>query len=129
MDPLENFSLAGVVAHRGLNIVPGLPRPGRHRNSYGDGPFARLATPRLPVEPGVYIWWVNGNIVYVGQTRTTANLSGAAALARCQLNSRGFDRRIHALALSTQWLRSGVQTARHTGRSLNLTSHGVGELQ
>jgi len=71
MDPLENFFLAGVVAHRGLNIVPDPPRPGRHRNSYGYGPFARLVMPRLPEEPGVYIWRVNGNIVYVGQTRTT----------------------------------------------------------
>jgi len=71
MEPLENFSLAGVVSHRGLNIVPGPPRSGRHRNSYGDGPFARLVMPRLPAEPGVYIWRVNGNIVYVGQTRTT----------------------------------------------------------
>jgi hypothetical protein len=71
MDPLENFSLAGFVGHRGLNIVPDPPRPGRHRNSYGDGPFARLVMPRLPAEPGVYIWLVNGNIAYVGQTRTT----------------------------------------------------------
>jgi hypothetical protein len=71
MDPLENFSLAGVVAQRGLNIVPGPPRPGRYRNSSGDGPFARLVMPQLPAEPGVYIWRVNGNIVYVGQTRTT----------------------------------------------------------
>jgi hypothetical protein len=71
MDPLENFSLAGLVAHRGLNIVPDPPSPERHRNSYGDGPFARLVMPQLPAGPGVYIWRVNGNILYVGQTRTT----------------------------------------------------------
>ncbi len=26
--------------------------------------------PRLPNEPGVYLWEVNGSIMYVGQTRT-----------------------------------------------------------
>jgi hypothetical protein len=71
MDPLENFSLAGAVSHLGLDIMPTLPRAGRRRNSYGDGPFARLVMPDLPAEPGIYLWRINGNIVYVGQTRTT----------------------------------------------------------
>jgi hypothetical protein len=66
----QGFTCAGIVGNRGLNLSPAPPPPGRLRHPYGDGPFARLVMPRLPNEPGLYLWDVDGSIVYVGQTRT-----------------------------------------------------------
>lgn len=64
------FTLAGSVGHRGLNLSPGEPPLGRSRHRYGDGPFARLVMPNLPGEPGIYLWDLEGTIVYVGRTTT-----------------------------------------------------------
>lgn len=66
----EGFTRAGAVTHRGLDLEP-LPLPTeRTRNRYGAGPFARLVMPPLPEAPGVYLWELDGVVVYVGQTRT-----------------------------------------------------------
>jgi hypothetical protein len=70
VSPTDGFVRAGVVGHAGLNLQL-LPLPeGRLRHAYGAGPFAKLRMPPLPSEPGLYLWEENGNIVYVGQTRT-----------------------------------------------------------
>ncbi len=42
----------------------------RARHKYGNGPFAKLVMPKLPNAPGVYLWELDGTVVYVGQTRT-----------------------------------------------------------
>jgi hypothetical protein len=67
--PTDGFVQAGIVSDRGLNILPNLPAAGRLRHLYGEGPFARLVMPPLPAEPGLYLWALNGEVVYVGQTR------------------------------------------------------------
>jgi len=71
MDSLNGFTFAGLVGNKGLNISPLPPRQGRSRHSYGDGPFAKLVMPPLPLEPGIYAWRVDGRVTYLGQTRTT----------------------------------------------------------
>ena len=70
MSITDDFRCAGMVGHRGLNLLPGPPPTGRTRHPYGEGPFARLVMPRLPDEPGLYLWDQDGTVVYVGQTRT-----------------------------------------------------------
>lgn len=70
MLPTDGFVRAGVVGNSGLNLEPD-PLPGnRTRHAYGNGPFAKLRMPPLPNEPGLYLWEEDGNVVYVGQTRT-----------------------------------------------------------
>jgi hypothetical protein len=66
----DGFVRAGEVGHRGLNLAPAAPPTGRLRHAHGSGPFARLVMPRLPAAPGLYLWEQDGQIVYVGQTRT-----------------------------------------------------------
>ena len=66
----DDFVCAGLVGNRGLNQIPSPPPPGRLRHPYGAGPFAKLVMPNLPNEPGLYLWDVDGLIMYVGQTRT-----------------------------------------------------------
>jgi hypothetical protein len=68
--PTGGFNCADAVTHRGLNVSPADPPLGRYRHSSGNGPFARLVMPRLPAEPGVYLWELDGKVVYGGQTRT-----------------------------------------------------------
>jgi hypothetical protein len=70
MPKTDGFTYAGNVGEAGLNLIPPPPTTGRRRHPYGDGPFAKLVMPRLPNEPGLYLWDVDGSIVYVGQTRT-----------------------------------------------------------
>jgi hypothetical protein len=68
---LAGFTCAGRVGHRGLNLTPADPPPGRHRHAFGDGPFVRLVMPTLPALPGLYAWQLDDDrIVYLGQTRT-----------------------------------------------------------
>lgn len=66
----RGFQRAGDIGHRGLNLAPDAAPEGRSRHTFGDGPFARLVMPRLPAQPGLYLWEQDGRIVYVGQTRT-----------------------------------------------------------
>jgi hypothetical protein len=66
---LTGFTFAGNVGHRGLNIDPADPPPGRRRHAYGNGPFARLVMPPLPAEAGLYAWQMDDDVVYIGQTR------------------------------------------------------------
>ncbi len=66
----DGFVFAGPVNNRGVNVAPLPLPPGRTRHKFGEGPFARLVMPQLPNEPGVYLWDLDGVIVYVGQTRT-----------------------------------------------------------
>jgi hypothetical protein len=71
VDMLDGFTCAGAIGHRGLNLAPADPPPGRLRHAYGDGPFAKLGMPKLPELPGLYAWQLNDDrIVYLGQTRT-----------------------------------------------------------
>lgn len=70
LESLEGFVRAGPVGHRGLDLRPADPPAGRARHAYGDGPFARLAMPKLPAEPGLYVWQLDEVVVYLGQTRT-----------------------------------------------------------
>jgi len=70
MPKTDGFTCAGSVGNAGLNLIPATPPLGRARHPHGDGPFAKLVLPRLPNEPGLYLWDVDGTIVYVGQTRT-----------------------------------------------------------
>ena len=65
-----DFALAGLVEAKGLNLWPDELPDGRHRHAFGAGPFARLKMPPLPEDPGLYIWEVDGQVMYVGQTRT-----------------------------------------------------------
>ena len=81
MLPTDGFECAGSIGHAGLNLEPEPLPAGRHRNRYGDGPFARLKMPPLPVEPGLYLWQMGDEVVYVGQTRTPL---------RERLGSRGY---------------------------------------
>jgi len=70
MNKLDEFSCVGPVNFKQLNLVP-MPLPeGRIRNKYGNGPFAKLTMPKLPNESGLYIWELDGQVLYVGQTRT-----------------------------------------------------------
>jgi len=66
--PTDGFFCAGTVGHRELNISPVQPPAGRLRHRFGDGPFAKLVMPRLPNQPGVYLWEVEGTVKYVGKT-------------------------------------------------------------
>lgn len=66
----SGFEKAGEVRYRALDIAPGEPPAGRLRHRYGLGPFARLVMPPLPALPGLYIWEQDGEVVYIGQTRT-----------------------------------------------------------
>jgi hypothetical protein len=70
MLPTDGFTCAGPIGHRGLNLAPADPPPGRQRHQYGGGPFAKLVMPSVPNLPGVYLWELDGAVVYVGQTRT-----------------------------------------------------------
>jgi hypothetical protein len=67
----DGFTRAGLVGSKALDLLPERPLPNRKRHRYGDGPFAKLVMPWLPDEPGVYLWEVDGAVVYVGQTRGT----------------------------------------------------------
>src|SRR5947209_8528820 len=66
----DGFQYAGPLSHRGLNLAPANPPLGRARHPFGTGPFARLVMPPLPARPGLYLWEQDGEVVYVGQTRT-----------------------------------------------------------
>lgn len=66
----QGFFRAGEVTATALNVYPNPLPIGRERHQYGDGPFARLKMPSLPNFPGVYLWDVDNEIVYVGQSRT-----------------------------------------------------------
>lgn len=66
---LDGFTPAGPIGHKGLNLPPAELPDGRKRHRYGHGPFARLAMPRVPAEPGLYAWELDGVVVYVGQTQ------------------------------------------------------------
>jgi hypothetical protein len=70
VDLTHGFKRAGPLTHRGLNLSPADPPSGRDRHPSGSGPFARLVMPPLPAEPGLYLWELDGQVVYVGQTRT-----------------------------------------------------------
>jgi hypothetical protein len=71
LDSLDGFVCAGHVGHQGLNLSPASPPTGRTRHAFGDGPFAKLVMPTLPVQPGLYAWQLDGSaVVYLGQTRT-----------------------------------------------------------
>lgn len=63
------FTCAGVVRHYALNVFPHATTSGRPRHKYGQGPFAKLLMPPVPGEPGVYLWTVDDEVVYVGETR------------------------------------------------------------
>jgi len=67
---LDGFVCAGQVLHRGLNLDPLEPPPGRSRHAFGGGPFARHVMPPLPAAPGLYVWKRDDTVVYVGQTPT-----------------------------------------------------------
>ena len=69
MDSKEGFSRAGLVSNRGLNLAASELPTGRQRHAFGNGPFARLVMPPLPIAPGLYLWQENDEVVYVGQTR------------------------------------------------------------
>lgn len=66
----ERFVRAGEVIHRGLDLPAPVIPIGRRKHAYGLGPFARLVMPPLPDVSGVYLWELDGEVVYVGQTRT-----------------------------------------------------------
>lgn len=61
---------AGEVGYGRLNVEPDPLPANRQRHAHGDGPFAKLRMPPLPNEPGLYLWEEDGEVVYVGQTRT-----------------------------------------------------------
>lgn len=75
------FTLAGRVRHLGLGLLPAPLPTGRERHRYGNGPFAKLLMPDLPATPGIYLWELEGVIVYVGQT---------AMSLRTRLGSNGY---------------------------------------
>ena len=81
MDSFEGFTCAGPIGYRGLNIYPAPLPLGRTRNRYGDGPFAKLIMPLVPNESGLYLWEMDGEVLYVGQTRTPL---------RVRLGSQGY---------------------------------------
>jgi hypothetical protein len=68
--PTDGFTLAGSVRHNGLNLAAPEVPAGRTRHRYGNGPFARLVMPALPNSPGMYLWELDGQVVYAGETRT-----------------------------------------------------------
>jgi hypothetical protein len=70
LNPFDGFTCAGPIGHRELNILPAPLPVGRTRNKYGNGPFAKLIMPLVPNEPGLYLWEMDGKVLYVGQTRT-----------------------------------------------------------
>jgi hypothetical protein len=67
---LAGFELAGAVGARATNLLPGALPPGRSRHAHGTGPFAKLIMPALPDLPGLYLWVVDNEVMYIGQTRT-----------------------------------------------------------
>jgi len=67
----DGFIHAGEVQAIALDLLPPPLPPGRQRHLYGEGPFARLQMPPLPDEPGLYLWVEDGDVVYIGQTRST----------------------------------------------------------
>jgi len=77
----DGFEFAGVVTCAELNLFPKMLPAGRTRHRYGDGPFARLKMPDVPDSPGVYLWDLDGQIVYVGETRSSL---------KQRLGSRGY---------------------------------------
>lgn len=70
VNPFEGFVCAGPLGYKELNIFPALLPVGRTRNKYGDGPFAKLIMPPVANESGLYLWEMDGQVLYVGQTRT-----------------------------------------------------------
>jgi hypothetical protein len=70
-DQRFGFTLAGRVQAKELNMPSHQPPVGRRWHEYGGGPFARFVMPSLPREAGLYLWEVNGEIVYVGSTEGT----------------------------------------------------------
>lgn len=70
MNPFEGFECAGSIGYTELNIFPAPLPEGRGRNKYGAGPFAKLIMPPLPNYSGLYLWEIEGEVLYVGQTRT-----------------------------------------------------------
>ena len=79
----DGLTLAGEIAALSANQAPDEPRSGRLRHAYGDGPFAILQMPSLPLQPGLYVWCESGSPVYVGQTRSTL---------RARLGTNGYSR-------------------------------------
>jgi hypothetical protein len=67
---MAGFTCAGLIADRGLNLLPMAPPVGRLRHVYGEGPFAKLVMPPLPPLPSIYAWELDTEIVYIGQTTT-----------------------------------------------------------
>ena len=99
----SGLTCAGEVSASGLDIAaPSVP-PGRVWHRYGRGPFADLEMPWLPQEPGIYVWAVDGEPVYVGKT--------AGALAR-RLGPTGYARihRANTLAAEAGRRNGGQQT-------------------
>ena len=72
----EGFKSAGSVAHRGVNRPPADPPVGRARHSSGGGPFARLVVPPLPSEPGLYLWELDGEVVYISNSDASLEAPG-----------------------------------------------------
>lgn len=81
MQPTDGFTHAGEIAHRGLGITFAAVREGRTMHRYGAGPFAKLVMPPLPERPGLYLWVIDGVVMYVGQT---------VGSLRNRLGSRGY---------------------------------------
>lgn len=71
MHETDGFTCAGIVHHAGLNLTFARVRDYRSIHAYGAGPFAKLKMPPLPDSAGMYLWTVDGAVVYVGQTRGT----------------------------------------------------------
>lgn len=67
----DGLTCAGEITAKQLSIELAEPPAGRSRHRYGDGPFARLQMPPLPLEAGLYVWALDEQPVYVGQTRAT----------------------------------------------------------
>lgn len=146
MGPFDGFACAGIVSHRGLNIPPSPLPEGRLRHQYGNGPFAKLVMPRLPSEAGVYLWDVNGEVVYIGQTRTPlsqrlgsqgySTISNYNTFARQPGRTNGGQQtncRINALAndvLNTEgqlriWIRTMPRDDAGPFESLWMQAHGM----
>ena len=81
MIPFEGFECAGPIGFHELNIFPAPLPIGRSRNKYGSGPFAKLLMPKVPDAPGLYLWEMDGGVLYVGQTRSPL---------RVRLGSQGY---------------------------------------
>ena len=109
--PTDGFVKIGVICHNGLNLeAPPLPAD-RRRHVHGFGPFAKLRMPRLPSEPGLYLWDEDGEVVYVGHARmplkvrlgsegdsTISNYNTFAPEPRRSNGGQQTNRRINALA-------------------------------